>query len=108
MTFTFHGVITFKFSSRGIHGREEQTKCWQEKLQIDLEDQNLEKRIILKRCFSKWDGSIWIGFMWLGIGTSGGHNNKPSGFIQCEEFRNYVSNNKLFTKESVLWSLLHN
>jgi len=88
MTFTFHGVNTFIFSSRSIHGREVHTKCWQENLQIDLRDQNVENRIILKGCFSKWDRSIWIWFMRLGIGTSGGHNKKPSGFIQRDEFRN--------------------
>jgi len=37
-----------------------------------LEDQSVDKKIILKWFFKKWDGRAWTGLIWLWMGKSGG------------------------------------
>jgi len=38
----------------------------------NLEDPDLEGRMILKHIFKKWNGETWTGFIWLSIWTGGG------------------------------------
>jgi hypothetical protein len=38
-----------------------------------LEDPDIEGRIILRRIFRKWDVGAWTGLIWLRIGRGGGH-----------------------------------
>ena len=39
-----------------------------------LEDQGIDRMIILRLIFRKWGvGAAWTELIWLGIGTSGGH-----------------------------------
>jgi hypothetical protein len=39
----------------------------------NLENLNIDGRIILIWFFRKWNVGAWIGLIWLRIGTSGGH-----------------------------------
>jgi hypothetical protein len=41
-----------------------------------LEDQGVDRRIILRWIFRKWDLGAWTGSSWLRIGTGGGHLRK--------------------------------
>jgi hypothetical protein len=38
-----------------------------------LEDQDLDRKIILRWVFRKWDMGVRAGSIWLRIGTGGGH-----------------------------------
>jgi len=38
-----------------------------------LEDQGVDRRIILRWIFKKWDVGVWIESIWLRIGKGGGH-----------------------------------
>ena len=38
----------------------------------DLEDPNVDGRIILSWIFRKWDGGAWTRLIWLRIGIGGG------------------------------------
>jgi hypothetical protein len=38
-----------------------------------LEDQGVDRRIILRCVFRKWDVGVWTGASWLSIWTGGGH-----------------------------------
>jgi hypothetical protein len=38
----------------------------------DLQDSDVDGRVILKQIFKKWDGETWTGLLWLRIGTGGG------------------------------------
>jgi hypothetical protein len=38
-----------------------------------LQDPDIDRRIILSWIFSKWDVGVWTGIGWLRIGTGGGH-----------------------------------
>jgi hypothetical protein len=38
-----------------------------------LEDQGLDRMIILRWIFKKWDGGARTGYSWLRIGKVGGH-----------------------------------
>jgi hypothetical protein len=38
---------------------------------IDLEDQDVGGRIILRWIVERWDGVTWTGLVWLRIGTGG-------------------------------------
>jgi hypothetical protein len=38
-----------------------------------LEEPDVDGRIILRCIFRKWDVGAWTGSSWLGIGTSDGH-----------------------------------
>jgi hypothetical protein len=56
-------------------GREEvYTGCWLGILRErdHLEDQVVDRRIILRWIFRKWDVGVWTGPLWIRIGTSGG------------------------------------
>jgi hypothetical protein len=39
----------------------------------NLEDLDVDGRIILKLILNKWDGEAWAGLLSLRIGTVGGH-----------------------------------
>jgi len=39
----------------------------------DLEDPDVDERIILKWMLRKWDGVVWTVLIWLRIGPGGGH-----------------------------------
>jgi len=39
----------------------------------NLEEPDLDKRILLRCLFRNWDVGAWNGLVWLGIGTGGGH-----------------------------------
>jgi hypothetical protein len=51
------------------------TEFWWENLRErdNLDDPDVDGRIILRWIFRKWDEGAWTGPMWLGIGTDGGH-----------------------------------
>jgi hypothetical protein len=54
-----------------------------------LENQGVDRRIILRWIFRKWDVGVWTGSRWLRIGTGGGTcecGNEPSDSIKCGEF----------------------
>jgi hypothetical protein len=38
-----------------------------------LEDQSIDRRIILRWIFRKWDVGAWTGLIWFSIGTGGRH-----------------------------------
>jgi len=40
---------------------------------VHLEDQSLDRRIIVMSIIKKCDVEAWIGSSWLRIGTGGGH-----------------------------------
>ena len=43
------------------------------KKNIDLEDPDVDGRIILRWIFRQWDVGAWTGSSWLRVGTDGGH-----------------------------------
>ena len=60
---------------------------------VHLEDQGVDRRVILKCTFKKWDVEAMTGMFWLRLGTGGGCfecGNEPSGSIKCERFVNLV------------------
>jgi hypothetical protein len=38
-----------------------------------MEDQGIDRRIILRCIFRKWDVGAWAGSFWLRVGTRGGN-----------------------------------
>jgi hypothetical protein len=42
------------------------------KLRDNLDDLDIDKKIILRRISEKYDGRVRTGFIWLDIGTSDG------------------------------------
>jgi hypothetical protein len=58
-----------------IWGREEaHTGFWWGNLRErdHLEDQGVDRRIILRWIFRKWDGGPWTGLIWFRMGRAGG------------------------------------
>jgi hypothetical protein len=47
------------------------------------EDLDVGEMIILSWIFEKLDGVVRNGLIWLRMGTSGGHDNEPSGSVKC-------------------------
>jgi hypothetical protein len=55
----------------------------------NVEDPDIDGRIILRLIFRKWDVGVWTGSSWLRIGTGVCNcdcGNEPSGAIKCGEF----------------------
>jgi hypothetical protein len=55
----------------------------------NVENLEVDGRIILKLIFKKWGGNAWTGLVWLRIETVAEGcecENKPCGSINCEEF----------------------
>jgi hypothetical protein len=42
------------------------------RVEEDLEDPDLDGKVILKCILEKWEVGAWTGSIWLRIGTSGG------------------------------------
>ena len=42
--------------------------CWT----VDLEDLDVDGKILLKWIFRKWDWEAWNGLIWVTIGAGGG------------------------------------
>jgi hypothetical protein len=60
---------------------------------VHLEDQGVDRSVILKCAFKKWDEEAMTGMFWLRFGTGGECfecGNKPSGSIKCERFVNLL------------------
>jgi len=55
--------------------REVQIGFWWGELRLrnNLEDLDVDGRIILRWIFREWDMRVWTGSSWLRIGTGGGH-----------------------------------
>jgi len=49
------------------------TEFWWGKRRELLEDQGVDRKIILKWIFRKYDVELWTGSIWLRIGTGGGN-----------------------------------
>ena len=55
----------------------------------NLEDPDIDGRIILRWILRKWDVGAWTGLLWRRVGTGGRHcecGNEPSGSIKCRKF----------------------
>jgi hypothetical protein len=60
---------------------------------VHLEDQDVNRRVILKCIFKKWNVEAMTGMFWLRLGTVGGCfecGTAPSGSIKCEKFVNLL------------------
>jgi hypothetical protein len=63
-------------------------------------------KILLGRPRRRWKDNIKM-FIWIRIGTTGGsceHINEPTGFINCWDFLEQLSNYYILKKDSFSWS----
>jgi hypothetical protein len=75
-----------------MYGKDE--KCIQNsdqnlKWEDNLEDPEVDGRIILEWILEKRSVRMWTGFIWVKVATSGGlleYSNEPSGSIKGGEF----------------------
>ena len=68
-----------------------------------LEEQGVNRRVMLKCIFKNWDVEVMTGMFWLRLGRGGGCfecGNEPSGSIKCEEFVNLLRTSQILLENS--------